>query len=58
MDKVIEIALHHPALSDLDKGAGETSFQWYARCHRAVWDVRDLAFKHKAGAGNARGAWS
>ena len=49
MDMLTVLTLQHPVVSDLDKGADESSMQWYARCYIAIWKGQDLARQHKMG---------
>jgi hypothetical protein len=47
LDRLTLLSLSNPVLADLDRGAEETAYAWYVRCHAAVDDGHTLARRHK-----------
>eukprot|EP00966_Prymnesium_polylepis_P208339 4826291-Prymnesium_polylepis.2 len=49
MPKLTALALQYPALSHLDQASGESVFNWFWRCSRAVGAGDALALGHRRG---------
>lgn len=48
-NKLTVLTLQYPALSNMDQGAGESVFAWYARCACAICSGKELAQRHVRG---------
>ena len=48
-NKLTVLTLQYPALSNMDQGAGESAFVWYARCACAICSGKELAQRHVRG---------
>ena len=49
LPKLTALALQYPALSHLEQASGESAFDWFWRCSRAVGAGDALALRHKRG---------
>jgi regulator of replication initiation timing len=49
LDQLTLLSLSNPMLADLERGAEESAYAWYARCHAAVDYGNALAQRHKEG---------
>ena len=49
LNRLTLLSLRHPILADVEQGAGESAYSWYARCYAAATDGDVLARRHRDG---------